>query len=228
MNRRITGLFLIVVPLAFNIAFFTLGSSFNYPDILREPAADILNQFAAGGSGLITLWYLFAMTALLAIPLALLVSGVLHDEYPQLAQAAAIIGALSGLVQVLGLLRWVFLVPGLAATYTTSADPAARETAVIVFEAAHQYLGVAVGEHLGYLFTGSWTIVVSVMMLRSRFFPRWLAFPGILAAVGILIGLLEPAGVSAAGAVNAISYIVWSLWLIAAGLRLIFSPQTSN
>lgn len=37
----------------------------------------------------------------------------------------------------------------------------------------------------------------------------------VVAALGILAGLLEPAGVSLAGPVNAVAFIVWSLWLIA-------------
>jgi hypothetical protein len=37
MNRRLTGSLLIIVPLAFNAAFFALGNAFNYPDILRQP-----------------------------------------------------------------------------------------------------------------------------------------------------------------------------------------------
>ena len=225
MNRRITGIFLILVPLAFNFAFFALANAFSYPDILRQPTDVILRQFVAGGSGLVTLWYLFATTAILAIPLALLLYGTFHEEHPQLAQAATIVGVLSGLVQVIGLFRWVFLVPALAATYAgVGTDPATRAAAVVVFEAAHQYLGVAVGEHMGYLFTGSWTILLSVMMFQSRTFRPWLGSVGILSAVGIIAGLLEPAGWEMAGAINAISYIVWSLWLMTMGVLLLL-PQ---
>jgi hypothetical protein len=225
MYNRITGLFLILVPLAFNAVFFALGSSFRYPEILREPSADILTAFAAGGAGLVTLWYLFAATALLAVPLALLLYGVFREEHPQLALAAAITGVISGLVQAFGLLRWVFLVPGLAAIFTSpAADPATGAAAVVVFEAAHQYLGVAIGEHLGYLFTGAWTILLSVMMFKSSIFRPWLGVVGIVAALGVAVGMLEPAGWSGAGVVNAISYIVWSLWLCAMGVILFLRP----
>lgn len=222
MNRIVTALFLIIVPLAFNAAFFALGSAFNYPDILRQPTDEILTQFVAGGESLVTLWYLFGITALLAIPLSLLLYGTFRHDHPQIALAAAIVGSLAGLVQVIGLFRWVFLVPMLAASYTDAAlDPAVRSATAVVFESAHEFLGVAVGEHLGYLFTGSWTILLSVMMFRSRIFPAWLGVIGIVSAVGILIGLLEPAGLGAAGAINAISYIVWSLWLVLTGILLL-------
>lgn len=229
MYHRITGMFLILIPVLFNVAFFALSSAFEYPDILREPTPYILEQFTAGGDSLITLWYLFATTALLAIPLALLLYGTFRDEYPQLALAAAVVGVLSGLVQVMGLYRWVFLVPILADQYAQAGDPAAQQSAAIVFEAAHQYLGVAVGEHLGYFFTASWTILLSVMMFKSSIYRRWsgLGWVGIVSAVGIMAGLLEPAGWEPAGAINATSYIIWSLWMIAMGVILILSkaPQ---
>jgi hypothetical protein len=222
MYRRITGICLILIPLAFNAAFFALGNAFDYPGILRQPTDQILTQFAAGGAGLVTLWYAFAAAALLSIPLALLLYGVFGQEHPQLALAAAIVGVLSGLVQVFGLLRWVFLVPSLAATYTNpAADPAIRAAAVVVFESAHSYLGVGIGEHLGYLFTGAWTILLSVMMFRSATFRPWLGILGIVAAAGIMLGMLEPAGWSEAGMINAISYILWSLWLIIMGVILL-------
>lgn len=220
----VTGLVLIALPVAFNLAFFALGRAFDYPGILREPTEQVLRRFQAGGGRLISLWYFFAMTALLAIPMALLVQQVFAPDHPELAAASAIIGTLSGLVQALGLFRWTFLVPSLAQQYTavgTSAE--ARTSIAVVFNAFHQYLGVAIGEHLGYLFTAGWTVLVSIMMLNSAIFPPVLAILGIAAAVGILSGLLEPAGWKLAGALNAVSYIVWSLWLIIAGLTLVFA-----
>ncbi|MGL4648239.1 MAG: DUF4386 domain-containing protein [Caldilineaceae bacterium] len=222
MNRRITALFLIVVPLLFNLAFFALGSRFSYPDILRQPVDEILTRFAAGGEGLVALWYLFALTGLLAIPLALLLYGLFASEHPHLALAAASVGVLAGLVQAMGLFRWVFLVPGLAAAYVDPAvAPETQAAVVVVFEAAHGYLGVAVGEHMGYFFTGAWTILLGVMMLHSTLFRPWLGVVGIVAAVGVMAGLLEPAGWGPAGLINAVSYILWSIWLIAAGIMLL-------
>jgi hypothetical protein len=223
MSRyRITGLVLIALPIAFNLVFFALGSSFEYPDILRMPTPYILERFAEGGTPLVTLWYLFAMTALLAIPMALLFKQVFVQQAPELASASAIVGVLSGLVQALGLFRWTFLVPSLSAQYNApGASETSREAVAVVFNAFHQYAGVAVGEHMGYMFTGAWTILISVMMFRSARFGRLMGIFGIIAAVGIMVGLLEPAGVSAAGAVNAISYIVWSLWLIVSGVILL-------
>ncbi len=226
MLRRTTGLALIAVPICFNLTFFALASAFNYPEILREPASDILRQFAAGGSDLVVRWYLFAATAFLAIPLALLLGALFRGAHPHLAPATAIVGVLSGLVQTLGLLRWVFLVPALAAAHVHPAtDAATRAASVVVFEAAHGYLGVGVGEHLGYLLTGTWTILLSTMLWRSVRFGPWLGATGIVAAAGIMTGMLEPAGIEAAGLVNALSYVLWSAWLLAFGAVLLATPD---
>lgn len=218
----VTGLVLIALPVAFNVLFFLLGRAFEYPDILRKPTDHILTQFAAGGRRLVRLWYAFAMTALLAIPMALLLAAVFDIDYHQLAIVSAIIGVLSGLTQAMGLLRWSLLVPSLASQYTDpKTPPAQRDALVVVFNAFHQYVGVVVGEHLGFLFTAVWTLIIAVMMIGSALFGGLMGALGIVSAVGILAGLLEPAGWKPAGAINAVSYIVWSLWLIIAGIILI-------
>lgn len=219
---RITGAVLIALPVAFNLVFFALGRAFSYPDILRQPTDVIFKRFTAGGTRLIVLWYAFAVTSLLAIPMALLFQQVFAEQHPALASASAIIGVLSGLVQAMGLLRWPLLVPMLAKQYNdTAITPEQRNTVAVVFNAFHQYVGVVIGEHLGYLFTGTWTILISIMMLNSTVFSPFIGVFGIVAAVGVMVGLLEPTGWKPAGMINAMSYILWSLWLIASGIILI-------
>src|SRR6185295_16174172 len=112
-------------------------------------------------------------------------------------------------------------------------DPGAtqsqRDAAELVFDALHRYLGVAVGEHLGYLFTGSWTILTGVLILGSSMFPAllgWLAIPiGAALLIGALefVGPNEPKGWSVAERVTPIAYIAWSLWLIACGVALLLA-----
>lgn len=218
----ITGIILIALPVAFNVVFFMLGRAYEYPDILRKPVDEILSRFTAEGRRLIVLWYLFALTALLAIPMSLLVYQVFADRFPQLAVASAIVGSLSGLVQAMGLLRWPLLVPTLAAQYST-ATPAQRDTIGIVFNSFHQYVGVVVGEHLGYLFTSGWTLLVAAMMFNTPLFGVIPAALGLLSALGILVGLLEPFGWKPAAGINAISYIAWSVWLLISGIILVLA-----
>jgi len=220
------GIVLIVAPLWFNANFALLGKRFEYPDILRRPTPEIFERFRAGGSGLIVLWWTFMMSGVLLIVASLLLGQVLGID--AVVFVATGFGVLAGLVQMLGLLRWVYLVPALA---RADADPslttAQRETNAIVFDAMHRYLGVGVGEHLGYLFTGIWSVLIGVGVIQGTALPSWLGWPGIVVGAGIAIcsaeflGPNEEQGWALAGAAIPILYVAWSLWLLAMGVALI-------
>ena len=220
-----TGVLLIALPIAFTVIFGVLGAIFDYPEVLRRPTAEILEAFRAGGSRLVTIWWTFALSAIAFVPLAVLVSGVLSAAPAPLLTTATTIGALAGTVQFLGLLRWPFLVPYLARE-SESADSARAAAIDIVFQGFHRYLGVAVGEHLGYLFTGTWSILVSSAVL-SVGGPWWIAIPGIVVGAVLavcsleFVGPFERAGWRLAGAVVPIAYIAWSVWLVAFGITLL-------
>ena len=219
---QVTGLLLILLPIAFNVIFFLLQRTFEYPDILRKPTHYILSRFNAGGKRLIALWYSFALAGVLFTPIAILVHQILaRDDMPYMAVATTI-GVLAGLVQVLGLIRWTFVVPYLAKTYfEPDSSQATKDSISIVFQAFHRYVGVAIGEHLGYLFTSIWTAFIALAITQSPPFNAWLGWVGLIPAIGIFIGLFEESGFKAAGAINAISYIVWSIWLIVVGVALV-------
>ena len=221
--RRTAGFLLIAIPLAFTVCFMLLGLQFEYPDILRQPTGDVLTKFAAGGTGLIAVWYALTLTAILFIPVVLLLHRVLAaQEAPTLLWVATAFGVVAGLSQTLGFLRWPFLVPHLAQVYLApGASEAQQVAAAMVFEAFNRYAGMAVGEHLGYLSTSIWTLLVATMMLRSARFGRWLGVSGIILAPGIAAGLLEPAGVELAGTINTFSYLAWAVWLMVAGVVLL-------
>ena len=225
-TESVAAVLLIAVPIAFNVTFTLLARSFSYPDILRQPAGSVLTRFGAGGTPLVVQWWAFALTALMMVPVVVLVAA-LFVEGP-LRTLALATGLLSALVQTLGLMRWPFVVPVLARRYL---DPRAtqnqRESAELVFDALHRYLGIGVGEHLGYLLTGTWTILTGVLVIGSPAFPAWLGWLAIPIGVSLLIGALEfvganePKGWSLAGRVTPIAYIAWSLWLVACGVALL-------
>ena len=48
---RAAGALLVGLPIAFNLFFFLLGRSFDYPAILRSPVGTILSRFRPAGSG---------------------------------------------------------------------------------------------------------------------------------------------------------------------------------
>ena len=221
---KITGLFLIVLPIAFNLVFFLLQRNFEYPEILRKPTDYILSRFNAGGKRLVMTWYAFAFTGVLFLPVAFLVHQTLASENTPYMPFATTIGVLAGLVQCLGLIRWPFLVPYLAKTYfEPESTQATRDSIAVVFQAFHRYAGVAIGEHLGYLFTSIWTAFIALALTQSPLFNAWLGWFGFIPAIGIFIGVFEESGFKPAGAINAISYILWSIWLIVIGVNLLLN-----
>jgi hypothetical protein len=215
---QITGALLVLLPVAFNLIFFQLQKTFEYPYILRMPTDHILSRFNAGGNRLIVTWYLFALTGLLFVPMAILVNQVIAQDTAYMA-IATVVGILAGLVQFTGLIRWTFLVPYLAKTYfEPGSSQSSRDSIAIVFQAFHRFAGMAIGEHLGYLCTSVWTALVALAITQSSQYNSWLGWAGFIPAIGIFIGLFEEAGFKPAAAINAISYILWSIWLIAVGV----------
>src|SRR5215207_3295672 len=220
---RLTGVLLILTPIAFNVFFTLLSVTFGYPDILREPTGQVLGRFDVGGGSLVAIWYGFMLTAVLFVPLAILVHKVLaRQDTPYMAVATAF-GVVGGVVQFLGLVRWPFLVPYLADVYLDPASSGAtRESVAVVFQAFNQYAGVGVGENLGYLFTGLWTVLVALAMFGSPLpFRRWLGLLGAVSASGIIAGMFEPAGFGPAADIVVVGYILWSIWLALTGILLL-------
>ena len=89
-----TGILLIVLPIAFNVAFAALAARFDYPDILRRPTSEVLERFREGGSSLVLLWWAFAMTAVLLAPAAVLLSASLAGADSALLVTATVVGVL--------------------------------------------------------------------------------------------------------------------------------------
>jgi uncharacterized protein DUF4386 len=225
-----TAVLLIAVPLAFNLAFFELGRAFDYPNILRKEPDEILRRFAAGGSGLILRWQALLLSALAMLPLVALVAVALNPPAP-LAVASVVVGSAAALVQTLGLVRWPFAVPELARRYIAAGDgpdgAATRRTVEVVFATLHRLLGVGIGEHLGYLLTGVWTLLVAGSVMSTAVLPGWLGLIGIVIGIALLVGTFEFVGPNEehgwplAGTIVPIAYIAWSAWLIALGVGLL-------
>jgi hypothetical protein len=224
----VAGLLLIAVPLAFNAAFALLAARFDYPDILRRPTGEVLAAFRAGGTSLVLLWWAFALTAVLLAPVVVLLSSAVSDADATLLSVATTVGVLAALVQFLGLVRWPFLVPYLARVAAEpDAGPARREAVDVVFQAFNRYLGVAVGEHLGYGLTGAWTTLAGAALTQTSAVPGWLGVGGLVIGPVLMVCSLEfvggheRTGWKLAERLTPPAYIAWSLWLIATGVALL-------
>jgi hypothetical protein len=200
------------------IAGFTvLGSVFEYPQILDEPTADVLALFRAH-QGAVTTWFLvLAVSAALMAPAGVWLGRIAGGR---LGRWIAGVGVAAATVQVVGLQRWVTLVPGISADARV---PALRADAEDRFELWHTVLGKAVGETLGYALTATFTVLVVVALSRSVL-PRWLALAGYAAAALIATGVVIPV-VEVAGLSNFAGYVLWCGWLLAVAAVLFRVPD---
>ena len=224
----IAGIVLIAVPLLFNVGFTLLAQGFDYPDILRKPTHEVLERFRAGGRGLVLTWWVFALSAVAFSALAVLLAVAVEDADRTVVVLGAVFGVLASMVQFLGLIRWPFVVPYLARVSAESDPESPRGQAVdVVFQAFNRYLGVAVGEHLGYAFTGIWTILAGAALIDSTVVPDWLAVIGVVIGPLFLlcslefVGRADESGWRLAEALTPITYIAWSVWLVMVGIALL-------
>jgi hypothetical protein len=229
-SNFVTGILLIVLPVAYNGLYTMLARSFDYPDILRRPTAEVLARFSAGESSLVLTWWAFAMSAVLLAPTAVLVSASFTDASGTLLAVAGAIGLLAALVQFLGLIRWPLAVPYLAREMAAPSSSESKKEAIdVIFQTLNRYLGVAVGEHLGYLFTGLWTGLVGIVVVQSdRLHPAF-GIIGVILAPLFLVGAMEFIGTNEregwrfAGTLVPVAYIGWSLWLVALGIGILLT-----
>ena len=219
MNRKLTAALLIMAAVLTNVAFTVLSTIFNYPDVLKEPAGDILAAFRAS-QGAVTFWFVvLAVSAALFAPIAV---GVGRLSTRPAMRWAVPVGIAAAVVQVVGLMRWPLLVPRFAVD-AASVDPAVAAAARDSFLTAHRILGNLIGETLGYLLTAAWTLLVLVALGRALA-GRWFTILGTVSAVLIFAGVLSPLNLPVIDTANFFGYVLWSIWLVAFGVLLLRRP----
>ena len=205
------------------IPYSILSATFEYPMVLRQDTGVILQKFHDGGAALIWTWWAFAMVGLPLLPAYILLGQKLEKHLP-FVRWATTIGVISLLVQMLGLLRWTFVVPILANNYLNG-NEMTREAAKVAFQVIHQYGGVILGEHIGQLFTITWTLLLNHAFHRLRILPKGLIWLGYLSAAIYLLAQTELfatviPSVPVAGMAGFAGSTLWLIWLILTGFQL--------
>jgi len=225
--RKLAGVFFIVGAILVNIPYTLLIINFDYPDILRQPTAEILAKFQSGGDALIYAWLAFAWVGLPLLLGAIMLKRILVSENSPLLELATTLGVIGFVVQVIGLLRWVFVVPVLAHLFTDpTADSTTQAAISAVFTAIHQYGGVILGEHLGQLFTILWMSLISGIIYKSRMFSKWVAWLGWFASVVYLLAQTELLATAipnfpVIGWAGLYGSLMWLVWMIVVGVYLV-------
>lgn len=223
--EKTIGYLLILGAIGVFVPYTILTLTFNYPDILRQESGIILRQFHQGGSSLIYTWFAFA---LLGLPLLVAYSFIGQKLEPGMRQMKWVttIGIISGVVQIIGLLRWVFIVPVLATEFVNTSSSTRQDAIEISFKVIHQFGGVLLGEHLGQLFTIIWTVFIALALLKVNIIPKWLAWWGFIAsfiyflAQAELLATVIPTFpvIDRAGFIGS---TLWLLWILLVGVKFI-------
>ncbi|MFN0081521.1 MAG: DUF4386 domain-containing protein [Ferruginibacter sp.] len=224
-NNKIIGLLLITSAIALLIPYTMLTIIFEYPDILRQETATILTKFYEGGNSLIWTWFAFAITGIPLLP-AYIMIGQKFENKASLVRMATTIGVIGLIVQMIGLLRWTFVVPVLADTFVHAADEATKAAAIVSFKTIHQFGGVILGEHLGQLFTIAWTVMMTISFAELKLIPKWVNGLGIISSVIYLLAQAELFATVIKGfpvwdMAGFIGSISWLLWLVSVGAYFI-------
>jgi len=221
MNRKATAALLVTAAVLMTVAFTALGTVFNYPDVLKEPAGDVLAEFRASQAAVIGWFAVLAGSAALFAPIAV---GVGRLSARPAMRLAVPVGIAAAAVQVIGLLRWPILVPGFAAD-AANPDPAVAAAARDSFGTANRLLGTVIGETLGYVLTAAWTLLVLVAVGRG-IAGRWFTALGAGSAVLVLAGVLSPLDLPGIDLANFAGYILWSIWLVA--FAVLIAPRPGD
>jgi len=224
-HNKTIGSLMILGAVALFVPYILLTIIFDYPDILRKDTAHVLTQFHAGGSKLIWTWFAFAITGLPLLPAYILLGKSLESKVPMM-RVATTIGVIGLVVQMIGLLRWTFVVPVLADAFVNSNDEAIKAAAIINFKLIHQFGGVLLGEHLGQIFTIAWTVMVTMTFAKLKLVPRWINWLGYISSVFYLSAQADLFATVMPGfpvwhMAGFIGSTLWLVWLITIGIVFI-------
>ena len=224
-TEKIIGLLLIIGTLLLFVPYTILTIIFDYPHILREETGFVLTKFYNGGTTLIIVWWLFAIVGLPILEAYILIGQKLESKFYYVRWATTL-AIISGIVQIIGLLRWTFVVPVLAKTYVTSQNESVRETCKIIFQAVHQYGGVVLGEHIGQLFTIAWVMMISSVFHKLNLMPKWIIWLGYISSFIFLLAQGELFATVISGfpvwsLAGLIGSTLWLIWMIIIGIKFL-------
>lgn len=224
-SQKTIGILFIIGAISLLVPYTLLSIHFEYPDILRQDTATILTKFHQGGSNLIITWFAFALTGLPLIP-AYILMGKNLEKSSTWMRVATNIGVIGLVVQMIGLLRWTFVVPVIADSFVTATGEPTKAAAIMAFKTIHQFAGVLLGEHLGQLFTIVWTIIISAVTLTSKKMPRWICCLGFASALIYFMGQAELLHTVIPGfpvwdMAGFIGSTLWLAWLTIIGIRYV-------
>jgi hypothetical protein len=170
-----------------------LVSFYNYPTSVYDPGLRLLPILLAGSHSLAVMLTIFSLT-----PLLLIIGSVgayyafkdINEPAMRLSTYFAIIMALAF---TLYLMRWPSFGLTLSGAYAL-ADPLQRGVLAALYHAENSYYGVFLGGFLTSVCGGVWSLIVGLVMLQTKGFPRWMGYLGIIAAIYMFVQIFNAFG----------------------------------
>ena len=201
----------------FLVPMIVLGRAIGWPASLRLPAAETLPLIEAQAGAVLIGYGAYLLVSLALIPLAFALRAWLATRGVAgwLSDAAAFVGAGAGLFKTLGIVRWLSVMPMLAAEHGQADEPA-RRMIELSYRAINAYAG-AVGELLGVqILSGLWFVAIGWALRRAG--KGWLGLAGMVCGALFLATALRIA-VPAAGLIQNAAVPLALVWFV--GLAVI-------
>jgi len=206
------------------VAFLTLMAVFQFPDILRESSSVRLALFAKNQDVIVPMYYLLALTGIMNAMIASLIFYLIENKSAILV-LALVFGVLTGIFQAIGFIRWAFLIP-----YLASLQGSSSELIAVIEGAFNAYAGMAIGENLGFVMQGLWTICLSIAFAQNKYVSDTLSKYGI--GIGLLTVLM--AFETFGGSLSILGELVnpveaaWYIWLVFIAISIYKKAEDSN
>jgi len=232
-HGRMAALLLLLFLVLANVSYSALISLFGYDDVLREPVATVLTRFHEAGPPLVWAWAGFAWSAVVFLVAAPVIAAALENDHGQDVSVFTWSGVASGLVQAIGLLRWVFVIPPLAAGYVAAGPGSAeRAAASQIYLMLNQYGGVAMGEHLGQTLLVIWTSGILLASWKAGGWMRLSTAPGLISLPLWILAQTELFAIVIPGLpiveTAPFAFMTWMVWLLALGVALAIGKPRSG
>lgn len=221
---RAGGWFLIAFTLIYLGLQLTFILAYDYHAGLSGPDIDSFKLLLAGGTPMQLMLSLFAMVPLLLIPASIGAYYAFRDIDEPGLRTSVLFATLSAFALSLCLMRWPTFNWYLA-RFAAGGDT--QPVVAAIFHGLDDYLGLFLGDIFSKVCASVWFFIVARAMLRSRAVPQWIGYLGIIAAVYLLITLINPFNLIPMFVVNFLNVLspIVFLWLMMFGITLLMYKE---
>lgn len=199
-----------------------LMTIYDYPVSIYNPGLGILPVLLTGGQPLTILLSVFSLT-----PLLLMIGGVgayyaFKDVNEPAMRISVLFATLTAIGFILYLMYWPSFNLALASAYD-AASPDQRGVLGIVLQSLNTYVGVYIGGFFTSICAAIWFLIVSVTMLKTIGFPKWIGWIGIVASVFMIVQVFAAFGAYPETVTFLLNKLtpIDSIWMFVFGIGLI-------